>query len=116
MPDYHFLYIDPSLGPDWFFVAARRYWERFRPTVVTSLDLIGYIPERRSIAITTLARRDMAKMIADNVKKTFPRAQHDPLVYDFVEEMKLTLDGRADLQQPFGVPETPTPNGRKRSG
>jgi hypothetical protein len=115
MPDYHFLYIDPTLGPDWFFVAARRYWDRFRPTVVTSLDLIGYVPARRSIAITTLARRDLAAKVADDVKKNFPRAQHDPLVYDFVEEMKLTLDGRADLQQRFGVPEAPTPPGRKQS-
>ncbi len=109
MPDYHFLYIDPSLGPDWFFVAARRYWERFRPMVVSTWDLISYVPANRSIAITTLARRDMAKMIADSVKQNVPRARHDPLVYDFVDEMKITLDGRADLEQPFGVPVTPTP-------
>jgi hypothetical protein len=116
MADYHFLYIDPSLGADWFFIAARRYWERFRPIVVNSFDLIAYVPTHRSIAITTLARRDMAKKIADDVKKTFPRARHDPLVYDFVEEMKLTLDGRADLEQRFGVPEnvTPTPTRKSR--
>jgi hypothetical protein len=111
MADYHFLYIDPTLGPDWFFVAARRYWERFRPMVITGWDLVGYVPERRSIAITTLARRDMAQKMADDVKKNFPRAKHDPLVYDDVGEMKLTLDGRADLQQRFGVPETPGKKG-----
>jgi hypothetical protein len=108
-PDYHFLYIDPALGADWLFVAARRYWERFRPMVVTSFDLVSYVPPQRSIAITTLARRDLAKKVASDVKKNFPHAFHDPLVYDYIEEMKLTLDGRADLQQRFGVPEIASP-------
>lgn len=108
-PDYHFLYIDPTLGVDWLFVAARRYWECFRPLVITSFDLVSYVPPQRSIAITTLARRDLAKKVASDVKKNFPHAFHDPLVYDYVEEMKLTLDGRADLQQRFGVPEIATP-------
>lgn len=104
-PDYHFLYIDPALGVDWLFVAARRYWDRFRPIVTNSYDLIGYVPSDRSIAITTLARRDFAKKISDDIKKRFPSAYHDPLVYDFVNEMKLTLDGRTDFGQRFGIPE-----------
>lgn len=108
-PDYHFLYIDQTLGADWLFLAARRYWDRFRPVVITNLELVGYVPDKRTIAITTLARRDMAKKIADDVKRNFPRAQHDPLVYDFVDEMRLTLDGRAELQQRFGVPENAAP-------
>jgi hypothetical protein len=114
-PDYHFLYIEPTLGADWFFTAARRYWERFRPLVVSDFDLISFIPPRRSLAITTLARRDLAKKIADDIKKNFPRAYHDPLVYDFVEEMQMTLDGRADLQQQFGVPDSEYPPRRKGS-
>ncbi|MEP7286163.1 MAG: hypothetical protein ABI947_10390 [Chloroflexota bacterium] len=104
-PDYHFLYIDKTLDAEWLFIASRRYWERFRPMVIDDLDLVGYLPPQRTVAITTLARRDMAKMIADLIKKTYPTARYDPLVYDYVEEMKLTLDGRADLQQRFGLPE-----------
>ena len=63
---------------------------------------------------TALVRRDMANQIADNVKKAAPRAFYDPLVYDFVDEMQMTLDGRADLMQRFGVPEpaTPAPTGK----
>ncbi len=116
-PDYHFLYIDSPLGADWLFVAARRYWERFRPMVIVSLDLVGYVyvPEKRLIAITTLARRDRAKIVADDVKKLYPKALHDPLVYDYVEEMKLTLDGRAEYQQRFGVPDLPTPAPSRKS-
>ncbi len=106
-PDYHFLYIDPTLDADWFLVAARRYWERFRPIVIGDLDLINYVPGNRSVAITTLARRDMAKKIADDVTKRYPKAKYDPLVYDYLDEIKLTLDGRADFQQRFGIPEVP---------
>jgi hypothetical protein len=109
MPDYHFLYIDAALGANWFLVAARRYWVRFQPIVIDNLDLIGYAPPKSTVAITILARRDLAPKLIADVEKRFPRAMHDPLVYDTVEDMKLTLDGRADLQQRFGVPETPTP-------
>jgi hypothetical protein len=108
-PDYHFLYIDPSLDAEWFLVAARRYWERFRPMVIGNLELVSYVPANRSIAITVLARRDMAKMIENMIKQRYPAIKYDPLVYDFLDEIKITLDGRADFQQRFGVPEAPDP-------
>jgi hypothetical protein len=109
-PNYHFLYIDQTLDADWLFVAARRYWDHFRPMVIADLDLVAFVPAGRSIAITTLARRDMAPGVAALVKKRYAGVHHDPLVYDFVEEMKLTLDGRTDLDQRFGIPEaTPMP-------
>ena len=107
--NYHFMYIDQTLDADWLFIASRRYWDAFRPMVIADLDLVGYIPAGRSIAITTLARRDMAPNIAAMIKKRYPTAYHDPLVYDDVDEMQLSLDGRADFQQPYGVPEEPTP-------
>lgn len=103
--DFHFVYIDPALGPDWLFVAARRYWARFRPIVVNDLTLIDYVPKRQRIAITILARRDLAPTLIADIRKRFPNAQHDPLVYDVPEELRLTLDGRATLEQRFGVPE-----------
>jgi hypothetical protein len=107
--NYHFMYIDPTLDADWLFVASRRYWDAFRPIVIVDLELVSYVPAGRTVAITTLARRDMAPAITAAVKKRYPGAYHDPLVYDAVDEMKLTLDGRTDLQQPYGVPQEPTP-------
>src|SRR5947207_2520590 len=47
-PNYHFLYIDQTLDADWLFVAARRYWEHFRPMVIADLDLISYVPVVRT--------------------------------------------------------------------
>lgn len=109
--DYHFIYLDPDLGADWLFTSARRYWIRFRPFVTSDLDIVEYVyrQPQLTIAVTSLARRDVATKIADDIKKRFPNAYYDPLVYDFAEEMRLTLDGRTDYQQRFGVIEPPTP-------
>ena len=106
-PDYHFLYLDPALGVEWFFVAARQYWEHFRPMVVNNLELISYVygSKKRTVAVTALVRRDMAEKIATDVASRFPNIQYDPLVYDTIDDMKLTLDGRSDFQQRFGIPE-----------
>jgi hypothetical protein len=108
--NYHFIYLDPDLAADWLFTAGRRYWINFRPFVTSDLDLIEYAYHQPQItvAITSLARRDIAPKIAEDIKLRFPNAHYDPLVYDFVEEMRLTLDGRAEYQQRFGVIELPT--------
>ena len=113
--DLHFLYLDPVLSADWLFEAGQRYWDRFHPLIVPSLDLIDLAPARRRLAITTLTRRDLAPKTLAEVKKRFPRAYHDPLVYDVVADLKLTLDGRADLRQRFGIPEPPTPAPTRRA-
>jgi hypothetical protein len=106
-PDYHFLYLDAALGADWLFISARRYWQKFQPIVITDLEFVSYVYRERGkrTAITTLARRDVAPKIAEEIKKRFPNVFHDPLVYDFAEEMRITLDGRTDYNQRFGVPE-----------
>jgi hypothetical protein len=106
-PDYHFLYIDSMLDAEWLFVAARRYFQRFQPIIVGDLEIIWYIylPKHRTIAVTTLARRDRAEAVAAELLNRYPQVIHDPLVYDYLEEMKMTLDGRTDFRQRFGVPE-----------
>jgi hypothetical protein len=103
--DYHFVYLDPALSSEWFFVAARRYWDKFRPIVAAKLDLIDHVPARRTLAITLLTRRDLAPQTLAQIKARFPNALLDPLVYDVPDDMQLTLDGRAALDQRFGVPE-----------
>lgn len=90
---------------DWLFIAAHKYWLQFKPSVITTLDLVIYTPLRRQVAITSLARRDTAQQVRNDIAKRYPRAYHDPLVYDFLADMQLTLDGRAALNQRFGVPD-----------
>lgn len=109
MPFYHFLYAPPALSADWVLVAARRYWELFRPIIIDKLDLIDYTPPDADVALTILARRDMAAQVVDEAAKRFPHVRLDPLVYDVPGDLQLTLDGRATYKQRFGVPEIPTP-------
>lgn len=104
-PDYHALYLGPGLSADWLFTAARIYYVRFQPIVTDTLDIFAFIPPRRRLAITTLTRRDTARRIAQEVAQRFPNAYHDPLVYDYLPELQLALDGRAQIGQRLGAPE-----------
>jgi hypothetical protein len=113
LPDYHFLLIASNLGSEWFFEGARAYWEQFRPTVITDLSLVSIVPEDFTIAVTAVVRRDRVAQIGVELAKIAPEALYDPVVFDFFEDTKQTLDDRARLFQPFGVAliptETPTP-------
>jgi len=113
LPDYHFLLIASNLDAEWFFEAARLYWERFRPTVISDMSLVSIVPEDRSIAGTVVARRDRVAELGVELSKLAPEALFDPVVFDFYEDTRRALDERAQTNQPFGVPllptETPTP-------
>ena len=111
LPNYHFLLIAPNLGAEWFFDAAREYWVRFRPIVVTDLELIRLIPKGYSIIVSMVARRDTAKQWGVWLGQNVPDALLDSVVYDAFEETRSTLNQRAQTNQPFGVPlkATPTP-------
>lgn len=108
LPDYHFLLIAPNLEPEWFFRGARRYWERFRPTVIKDGALLALIPVDVTVAVSILTRRDAFETMAVEVARSRPRAFIDALIYETVREAAGTLDVRADTNQPFGVPLRPT--------
>lgn len=109
LPDYHFLLIAPTLGAEWFFDAARQYWERFRPTVVSDLEFVRLIPPPLTVAVTVLARRDTATQWGVTLAQAAPDALFDPIVQDQFDNAKSALNERASLNQPFGVPLLPTP-------
>jgi hypothetical protein len=113
LPDYHFLLVASNLDVEWFFDAARAYWERFRPTVVSDLTLVSLVPEDYSVAVTVIARRDRVAQLGVDLSRLKPEAVFDPVVHDFIADAQQALDERARLNQPFGVPliptETPTP-------
>jgi hypothetical protein len=109
LPNYHFLLIAPNLGAEWFFDAARLYWEKFRPTVVNDLEFVKLIPPPLTVVITVLARRDTASQWGVTIAQAVPDALFDPVVQDNFDNAKSALNERASLNQPFGVPLTPTP-------
>jgi hypothetical protein len=106
--DFHFLYIAPGVSIDYFFDGARQFWETFKVIVIHDLALIQYVPNRYSVAVTSIARSDTAPVVHQQIESTLgDRIYHDPLVYDFLEDLQLTLDVRAERNEPFGVPLDP---------
>lgn len=106
--DYHFLYLAPGASVDFFFTAARRYWERFQPVVIYDLAVVQHTPENALVVLTALARSDTAEITRQMVISLFgERLYLDLLVYDYVEDMQLTLDSRAERNEPYGVPLIP---------
>jgi hypothetical protein len=100
------MYIGPGMTGDWLFIAGYQYWLKFRPNVTSTLTVIDSVPAKRNVAITALARRDTADHVRTLLTKHFPNAYLDLLVYDYLADMQLTLDGRAALNQRLGVPES----------
>jgi len=101
-PDYHWLILAPGLQADWFFQAARRYWQVFRPTVITDWSLIGVLPGDKSLAVTVLARSDTASYMEEHIRNTWPNVFYDPIVFDTLSDMQSELDMRATYQRRFG--------------
>jgi hypothetical protein len=108
LPDFHFLFIAPNLGAEWLFDAGRTYWETFQPTVISNFELVKLIPANRTVAVTIVCRRDYVANYQTLLIQARPDALIDPLAYDFFDDAKLALEGRAALGQPFGVPLAPT--------
>ncbi len=112
-PDFHFLYLAPTLSSLWLFGAARLYWTQFRPTVVVEADYISLVPIESVVAVSILSRRDTVRDLINNVVRAFPTAYMDLLTYETIEEARTALDGRARVNQPLGysfeaTPVTPT--------
>ncbi|HLA42636.1 MAG TPA: hypothetical protein VJZ27_04330 [Aggregatilineales bacterium] len=103
--DFHFLYLAPGLDVAYFFDAAKKFWQTFKVIVIHDIRVIQHVPRQYSVAITSLARSDTAQVVREQIESTFGvRVYHDPLVYDFIEDLQLTLDARAERNEPFGVP------------
>jgi hypothetical protein len=101
-PDFHWLILAPGLQAEWFFQAARRYWQSFRPTLMTDWDMIGYLPRKKSLAVTVLARPDTIDYLDANIRDEWPNVFYDPIVADDLAAMQAELDRRADAQRRFG--------------
>ena len=108
LPNYHFLLIAPNLGSEWLYEAGRRYWLRFFPTVISDFAILRFIPENFTIAVTVIARRDRVAQLGVELAQVSPKAVFDPVVHDFYEDTQAELERRADSNQPFGVPLSPT--------
>lgn len=108
LPDHHFLFIAPNLGAAWIFQAARTYWERYQPTIISDGALLELVPPDETVIVSLLTQRDAFRVSAVAIAQAREDAFLDALVYESPQEAALALDNRVALNQPFGVPLTPT--------
>jgi hypothetical protein len=102
-PRYHFLLIAPNLGGEWLFDAARQYWDRFRPTVVSDARFLQFIPLSESMALTALAYRDFMPTLGVDMARLLPHVYFDPVPADDFVAIRVELNRRAELNYPFGT-------------
>lgn len=104
IPNYHFMLFAPNLGGEYFFEAARAYWDTFRPIVMADLRFLQLVPGGNSVSVTVVALRDTIAQIGVELGQQAPYAYLDPVVYDSFAETRAELNRRAQTNQPFGVP------------
>ncbi|NDJ52134.1 MAG: hypothetical protein GYB68_03495 [Chloroflexi bacterium] len=102
IPDLHWLVLAPGLQADWFFQAARRYWQTFRPTVMTGWEMIELLPAGVSLGVTVLARPDTISYMDEQIRDPWPNVVYDPIVANTLEEMAQELERRATYNIRFG--------------
>ncbi len=101
-PDLHFLFIASEFDPAWFFDAASEYWERFRPTVLASLDLIGELPNTKSLAVTLLTRPAQSASLTNAIKARGANIYVDLITADSAETVGNALRARVSSNRRFG--------------
>jgi len=120
-PDFHFLVYAPGLD-HWVFQSAQRYWKTYRPILYTmrapdDVNLIGYtLDGQREVAVTLVMRRDTAAAVRAAVEEQLPGIFLDPLVYDAAVDVQITLNGRVEFSQRFGVPPEDSPQPTRTPG
>ena len=100
--DYHFLILAPGLAGAWFLQAARQYWLRFKPIVTDDWQLIDYMPEGASVAVTVLANPDIVNVLRTQTGGLREDIRLDVVVARDLPMMEVFLNRRAEAGQPFG--------------
>lgn len=103
-PDLHMVFLSPALDSRWFFDTAQPYWTTFRPMVVTSTDLIGFLTYDQSLAVTIIAPPDQLDPIKLSILKPYPNVLIDPIVAagDDFSSVATLLNGRVWANKRFG--------------
>jgi hypothetical protein len=103
--DNHFLILAPDLPGVWFTQAARRFWLRFQPAVLTDWQSLGQIPADKNTLVTVLARPESEAVLREAITNLHPNLHFDMVIADDLTMMEVQLNKRAESGQPLGVAE-----------
>jgi hypothetical protein len=101
-PDYHFIVLSPDFDASWLFTSAHDYWDRFRPALVTNIDLVGIVPGTKSLAVTALCTPAQANALAKSILALGPNVYLDLLAPATPDELIATLTTRVASGRRFG--------------
>lgn len=102
-PDFHLLIMAiPGLDPEWFFDAALRYWDAFRPVLITEWAQVGLVPAGKRAAVTVLVSAAMASMVEAQLRQAALTVEVDLVVVDTLDDLRMELDWRASTGKRFG--------------
>ncbi len=101
-PDVHMVVLAGGLTSEWFLETARLYYGQFRPVVTTQTDLIQYIPNSTSLAVTLIAPPDQADAVRDSLRALYPNVWVDVIRAEALERVRAVLDARAQRGLRFG--------------
>jgi hypothetical protein len=101
-PDYHFIFLSPSLDSAWFFEIAGPYMERFKPTLMTIIDYINFIPTSASLALTLLTTPDLVDYWNVQIARQWHNIYMDIVVITSQREVEEILNSRVASGKRFG--------------
>ncbi len=101
-PDHHMIILGPGLEPRWFFETAQSYWNTFRPIVTAHTELIDYIPNTQSLAVTVITPPDTAEAMRVAIAERYPNVLFDLVLTDDIESVRFLFNDRVLLNRRFG--------------
>ena len=100
--DFHMILLGPGLDTQWFFDTAQAYWNLFRPIVTTHSELIQFIPDSRSLAVTVITTPDTVDLMQAQIKERYVNVWFDLIVADTIDNVANTFNQRARVNRRFG--------------
>ena len=100
--DHHIMVFSRKFDVDWFYDAAWRYWETYRPIIIGDMKILSYIPSEKTIVATLVVTEGEEKQIAAEVRRIRPDIMVDLVIADFQEELRAEFEWRAIKGRRFG--------------
>jgi hypothetical protein len=100
--DHHIVVLAIGLTSDWFFETAQAYYAMFRPVVTTQPEIIDYIPNTQSLAVTLITQPEQAALLQNSIRSRYPNVYIDVILADDIDRVKSQLEQRAQRNLRFG--------------
>ncbi|HVO42877.1 MAG TPA: hypothetical protein VMT34_09645 [Aggregatilineales bacterium] len=102
-PDYHYIYLDPNVNPEWYLAGSQEFWSKYHPTLISHLDVISFIPHEKSLSLMVITTPDTvdAQMLA--IKHRWRHVVVDPVIVEKADDVAQILKGRIAADNPYGI-------------